>query len=149
MSTKKASQRHLLAVLRQLFPAADFVEDTRQAVLSAVGIDSSLDVDVFLPSCALAFEYDGLFHFNDVDAVGRSAQKATRDSERRLMCSRHGITLISIPYWWDGKLDSLANTIHQVRPDLVPAPRGDGVGIPESASVSASRGGHRLSPDST
>jgi hypothetical protein len=29
-----------------------------------------------------------------------------------------GITLITIPYWWDKKFESLAATIHARRPDL-------------------------------
>jgi hypothetical protein len=46
-------------------------------------------------------------------------------------CAKLGITLIEIPYWWDGSIDSLANTIHKYRPDLIPEPRGNGEAIPE------------------
>ena len=30
-----------------------------------------------------------------------------------------GITLIEVPYWWDGRKESLASTIHQVRSDIL------------------------------
>ncbi len=32
-----------------------------------------------------------------------------------------GITLIEIPYWWDGSLKRILNTIKQHRPDLFPS----------------------------
>lgn len=35
-----------------------------------------------------------------------------------------GITLIEIPYWWDFTKESLAATIHRIRPELVPDPPG-------------------------
>jgi len=31
-----------------------------------------------------------------------------------------GITLVEVPYWWDGSKDSLVATIRQVREDLLP-----------------------------
>jgi hypothetical protein len=37
------------------------------------------------------------------------------------MCERRGITLIEIPFWWDGKVDSLIATIHEARPELFPS----------------------------
>jgi hypothetical protein len=30
-----------------------------------------------------------------------------------------GITLIEVPYWWDGKKESLAATIHHFRSDII------------------------------
>lgn len=36
-------------------------------------------------------------------------------------CKRHGISLIEVPYWWDGSKSSLMASIHQIRPDLVPS----------------------------
>ena len=32
-----------------------------------------------------------------------------------------GITLIEVPYWWDGRRESLASTIHQIRSDITPS----------------------------
>ncbi len=33
-------------------------------------------------------------------------------------CSANGITLIVVPYWWDNTIESVAATIHKVRPDI-------------------------------
>jgi len=35
------------------------------------------------------------------------------------MCECSGITLVEIPYWWDHKMESIANSIVHCRPDLV------------------------------
>ncbi len=40
------------------------------------------------------------------------------DKKKEQSCYKMGITLIMVPYWWDGKLSSLATTIHNVRPDI-------------------------------
>eukprot|EP01124_Arcella_intermedia_P018337 TRINITY_DN2528_c0_g5_i1.p1 TRINITY_DN2528_c0_g5~~TRINITY_DN2528_c0_g5_i1.p1 ORF type:complete len:363 (+),score=82.00 TRINITY_DN2528_c0_g5_i1:113-1090(+) len=37
-----------------------------------------------------------------------------------MACADKGITLITIPYWWDGKPDSLASTLHLSLPDIFP-----------------------------
>jgi hypothetical protein len=33
-------------------------------------------------------------------------------------CLLAGITLVEVPYWWNGSVSSLQSTIHQKRPDL-------------------------------
>jgi hypothetical protein len=46
----------------------------------------------------------------------------TRDEEKRSLCDQYGITLIEVPYWWNGKQDSLLATIYNHRPDVVTDP---------------------------
>ncbi len=41
-----------------------------------------------------------------------------RDHFKRVVCDHTGITLIVIPYWWDRTVESVAGTIHAVRPDM-------------------------------
>ncbi len=41
-----------------------------------------------------------------------------RDTRKEQTCLELGITLITIPYWWDGEVESLATTIYKVRPDV-------------------------------
>jgi hypothetical protein len=47
-----------------------------------------------------------------------------RDAEKREAMKREGITLIEIPYWWDGSIDSLKATIDQHAPGLIKVPPG-------------------------
>jgi hypothetical protein len=41
-----------------------------------------------------------------------------RDAEKRAKCLRNGITLIEVPYWWNGKIRSLVGTVLRLRPEL-------------------------------
>ncbi len=41
-----------------------------------------------------------------------------RDVKKKRSCVEMGITLVTVPYWWDEELFSLATTIHHLRPDL-------------------------------
>ncbi len=41
-----------------------------------------------------------------------------RDRVKQGICTEHGITLIVIPYWWDKKIESVAQTIYGIRPDV-------------------------------
>ncbi len=47
-----------------------------------------------------------------------SANIKDRDLKKKTVCKSLGITLITIPYWWDKKADSVATTIYVKRPDL-------------------------------
>ncbi len=51
--------------------------------------------------------------YDDVTAVQR------RDKSKQIVCNTMGITLLVVPYWWDMKIESLAQTIHIARPDIV------------------------------
>jgi hypothetical protein len=41
-----------------------------------------------------------------------------RDTQKKLGCLIQGVTLIEIPFWWDGKEQSLISTIQLYRPEL-------------------------------
>ncbi len=42
-----------------------------------------------------------------------------QDQQKRSMCDAAGITLIVIPYWWNKKMETVAQTIQLARPDIV------------------------------
>lgn len=47
---------------------------------------------------------------NDFDMV------SSHDKEKQKLCKTLGITMIHIPYWWDGSIDSLK--VREVSPKL-------------------------------
>lgn len=98
-----------------------------------------MELDIWIPSFNLAFEFQGLYlqslmllgihHYRESFNKALSVQRA-RDSSKKDACNSRGITLIEIPYWWDGKegkvvllvtpLESLLATVLHHRPDLLP-----------------------------
>eukprot|EP01126_Amoeba_proteus_P039135 TRINITY_DN4111_c0_g1_i9.p1 TRINITY_DN4111_c0_g1~~TRINITY_DN4111_c0_g1_i9.p1 ORF type:complete len:369 (-),score=58.74 TRINITY_DN4111_c0_g1_i9:116-1222(-) len=57
---------------------------------------------------------------NAFGPVGTQALYSHRDSYKKIMCAGKGITLVVIPFWWDGKEESLAATLHLKLPNLFP-----------------------------
>ncbi len=45
-----------------------------------------------------------------------------RDEVKQLLCDKNGITLIVVPYWWNKSMESVAQTIHMMRPDIKISP---------------------------
>jgi hypothetical protein len=43
-----------------------------------------------------------------------------QDQLKKTLCKDNGITLINIPYWWDGTKDQLISTIRQYQPNFLP-----------------------------
>jgi hypothetical protein len=50
--------------------------------------------------------------------MGSSSIRQRRDQSKLKFASQFGITLISIPFWWDRLPNSLASTIQLYRPDI-------------------------------
>jgi hypothetical protein len=66
----------------------------------------------------LAFEYQGETHYFDVPIYGPLQHRQKKDSEKAAVAKEEGITLITIPFWWDKMEASLVATIKQQRTDL-------------------------------
>lgn len=77
---------------------------------------NSIELDVYVPSYRLAFEYQGMYsslvfiHWNEgiqhfrivYNQDNKELQdQLSRDQEKRILCEKAGITLIEVPYWWD------------------------------------------------
>ncbi len=41
-----------------------------------------------------------------------------RDKLKQMLCEHFGISLITIPFWWNKTIESVALAIHAIRPDL-------------------------------
>lgn len=82
-----------------------------------------IELDIYIPSLSLAFEYQGQQHFtyhNETYMLNiDSRQVRERDAVKKEFCKKHGITLLDIPFWWNLSKDSLVATIAKHRPDLV------------------------------
>ena len=63
--------------------------------------NTRMELDIFVPSFCLAFEFQGEQHFGWHFLSGSPDIQQKRDLEKREACNKAGITLINIPYdWW-------------------------------------------------
>lgn len=76
-----------------------------------------MELDIFYPTLKIAFEFNGRQHYQD-SFRGNLHLQRSRDTEKKVACESLNITLVSVPYWWDRSLTSLAATIKGERPDI-------------------------------
>lgn len=126
----KKSQTRLFQAVQRLFPEAKIQPDYK-GYITFTEAREQLELDLYLPSMSLAFEYQGEPHFKFHFLAGEPMDRQEKDKEKREICKKQGLTLIEIPYWWDRRVDTLAATIHKIRPDLVPVAPPGASPIPE------------------
>lgn len=125
---KKAEQRRLRVALESLLPGVAIIEDYQHPELIWKNSDRPIELDLWIPKLQVSLEYQGEHHYHSLDlAFGPSvaSQYSERDLEKLSLCKLHGITLIYIPFWWDGERESLAATLYRSRPDVFPVSAAD------------------------
>jgi hypothetical protein len=122
--------------LHILYPNTDILEDFRNPDMLYEKTGFPMELDLYIPQFKLAFEYQGLQHYEAVEIFHTNLiDRNRRDAEKKEKCAltgscplhffckkKLGITLIPVPYWWDHKLESLNATIYKYRPDLFTVP---------------------------
>lgn len=125
-SPKKSRQLRLLHALSELFPGRKIIEEARTHQNKVAA-----EMDLTIPELSLALEFQGEHHYADILDVGLAERKRSTDETKAAVVQSKGYTLVSIPFWWDGKTESLGNSIRAARPDLIPGSLGNGESIPE------------------
>eukprot|EP01124_Arcella_intermedia_P001663 TRINITY_DN1090_c0_g1_i1.p1 TRINITY_DN1090_c0_g1~~TRINITY_DN1090_c0_g1_i1.p1 ORF type:complete len:471 (+),score=82.73 TRINITY_DN1090_c0_g1_i1:123-1535(+) len=113
---KKAIQRWLRVILQQILPPDTLIlEDYLHPDLlwgsSNLITNQRMELDIWVPKYNLALEYQGEQHYYHHSFYGSWALLKDRDEEKKRSCFERGITLITIPYWWDRTKESLADTL--------------------------------------
>lgn len=71
------------------------------------------ELDIYLPSLKLAFEYQEKHHYTSSDSAYKPlAELKDRDRKKKAAALAKGITLIIVPCWWDGGIDRFAALLH-------------------------------------
>ena len=109
---KRSSQRWLFLQIQKLFPQEEIVEDYFHSEISRTS-GFNVQFDIFMIERNIAIEYHGKQHYEDIPlGFANLDTYKYRDIEKEKLCSKHGIQLIVIPYWWDNKLDSLRTFLY-------------------------------------
>lgn len=98
-------------LLQQIFPGERIVENHYHKDLNDL---RGLELDVWLPDHLLAFEYQGEQHyhyFSFASLTNELSEYVRRDQIKREECSKAGVTLVIVPYWWDQSKASLEEVI--------------------------------------
>jgi hypothetical protein len=109
-------QRRLYRTILDLFPNDVVKWNYRHPKLRFSYSGQAMELDIYLPASRLAFEYQGIQHFQSVEFFGgqhRFKEQLARDTEKRDACTRMRITLVEVPFSWDGSLEM----IHKLLPN--------------------------------
>eukprot|EP00026_Physarum_polycephalum_P000538 Phypoly_transcript_00539.p1 GENE.Phypoly_transcript_00539~~Phypoly_transcript_00539.p1 ORF type:complete len:959 (+),score=132.38 Phypoly_transcript_00539:57-2933(+) len=119
------SQEVLVHKLREVFGNVHtHVNTKKKANLKYPSSGTYLELDVWIPDLNLSFEFQDTYHYTTTwySQVTRDRIKQ-KDRVKRYLSHERGISLVVVPCWWDGTVNSLISTIHFYRPDLL-APSG-------------------------
>ena len=146
-NTRKKGQNMLKERLKKIFPNLgrknlkcscfvniihiEIMEDYMHPNIIWEKTGRSLQLDIYIPDKMLAFEYQGKQHFTTVSLFSSAQDRLNVDKYKLKRCNELGITLIQIPYWWNGDISSLKSTIHSFRPNILSEIP---VGLPISSS---------------
>eukprot|EP00026_Physarum_polycephalum_P002945 Phypoly_transcript_02954.p1 GENE.Phypoly_transcript_02954~~Phypoly_transcript_02954.p1 ORF type:complete len:796 (+),score=103.49 Phypoly_transcript_02954:213-2600(+) len=126
-----AWQRWLKTILQKHLPNIEIIEN----YVSSLHFDGSgiaMTADIFIPSLNLALEYNGKPHYTGTPLpgnlsfyspasdsfFGNAHEQKKYDTAKIKKFAENGISLIQVPHWWDGKIGSLVDVIHKIRPDI-------------------------------
>jgi len=114
--TKKSQQYELLSKLKSYFSTKsedDIVENYKTSWLST----SKIELDIFIPSLAVAYEYQGEQHFGENAALLNLSLYRRCDLVKERFCSHLGISLLDVSFWDVG--EKVEEKFGITRPDLL------------------------------
>jgi hypothetical protein len=113
-------QQMLYLMIKVLFPESVVIMNYRHPDMKYSGSKKPLELDIFVPHLALAFEYQGEQHYMPKELFGSAKDRLERDSQKRAKCLQNGITLVEVPYWWSGMQFAVKSSVSALRPEIFP-----------------------------
>eukprot|EP00026_Physarum_polycephalum_P001909 Phypoly_transcript_01912.p1 GENE.Phypoly_transcript_01912~~Phypoly_transcript_01912.p1 ORF type:complete len:725 (-),score=69.41 Phypoly_transcript_01912:359-2533(-) len=112
------NQNYLEKVVRVLHPNENIhINNLNEIKNPTTG--NQLEVDVWVPSLQLCFEFQDIYHYSSVFYSHNTLQAIqTRDCLKNEQLRRRNETAVIVPHWWIGDRESLQATIQFMRPDM-------------------------------
>ena len=110
--SKKSKQRILYLQIQKLLKNYYMIENYRSPLILSIETDREFELDIFIPSLNVAFEYQGQQHYDDI-ASGFSPYEYYHSCDllKKQLSIDQKLNFIEIPYWWNGSLSTLFSTI--------------------------------------
>ena len=108
--SKKSTQWWLGKCIKMIFPNEYVLEDYEHPLFyletGRIG-----ELDLFIPSINLAFEYQGEQHYDDLMSSAFSPHEVYkfRDDAKFQLCVKNDVTIVFIPYWWDRNKETIVS----------------------------------------
>ena len=111
--TKKVRQRLLYCMICNYFSSSLVIESYYHPQLLFINDMTKMELDIFIPSLNIAFEYQGEHHYDDLPAMSSYLEhQIHRDQMKAQLSNQLQIKIVSIPYWWDQSLNSMLHAIN-------------------------------------
>eukprot|EP00026_Physarum_polycephalum_P001040 Phypoly_transcript_01041.p1 GENE.Phypoly_transcript_01041~~Phypoly_transcript_01041.p1 ORF type:complete len:1163 (+),score=140.56 Phypoly_transcript_01041:229-3717(+) len=114
-------QGDLQAIVRKLFPGANIITNARKEA-NFVDPDTGhyFELDVWIPDFNLSFEFQDAYHYTSTWYSHIPLETLRqKDIRKQKTVENGGVTLITVPCWWDGNEESLIASIRTRRPELL------------------------------
>eukprot|EP00026_Physarum_polycephalum_P000761 Phypoly_transcript_00762.p1 GENE.Phypoly_transcript_00762~~Phypoly_transcript_00762.p1 ORF type:complete len:886 (-),score=68.50 Phypoly_transcript_00762:72-2729(-) len=121
-NAKNKRQFLLELFVRELFKGYNVLTNARKntQMKFSYGNQPYMELDIYLPEISLALEYQDPHHYFSVWYASKPLETyQQRDAMKAQAAVVRGITLIHVPFWWDGTRESLIGTIRKQRSDLL------------------------------
>eukprot|EP00026_Physarum_polycephalum_P004297 Phypoly_transcript_04315.p1 GENE.Phypoly_transcript_04315~~Phypoly_transcript_04315.p1 ORF type:complete len:712 (-),score=56.46 Phypoly_transcript_04315:8-2143(-) len=116
------NQDLLVHRLQSIFPHEIPIVNSRKSSQLKYSDQHSLylELDVWYPNLDLCFEFQDIYHYVTTWYFHEYPKKIQqRDSKKREKVLNSRLTLVVVPCWWDGLLESLKSTVHFQCPNLI------------------------------
>lgn len=94
--------------------STDVIEEHVSQTLSHSNSAHEIQLDLYIPSLDLAFEYQGLQHYFDVHVFGETENQQHRDVEKAVLCASNCLRVVEVPFWWNESETSVELTIQRL-----------------------------------
>jgi predicted nucleic acid-binding Zn-ribbon protein len=108
---KKKTQAKVYNLVKELLPQFDDIRfDYKHPKLRFSRTNRKMELDVWIPDLSIGIEYQGEGHYEPQSQWGGEEEfkkGLKRDAQKKEACKKEGITLIEVPYTWEGDIESI------------------------------------------